>query len=192
MKHARTLFPQEFKRVVAVASIGKHSHRNILALQLSYFAGLRAKEIALLTWGDVLDFDQSIKDIVYLEANQTKGRQGRKIVFNTALKTALKHYMTSSPASQVEPAMPLIVSQKGSFFSPNSLCQLFLRLYSNAGLKRASSHSGRRTFITNLAHKGVSAKVLMDLAGHQHLSTTQRYIESNEHMMLEAANLLKN
>ncbi|RLA43537.1 MAG: site-specific integrase, partial [Gammaproteobacteria bacterium] len=85
---------------------------------------------------------------------------------------------------------PLIRSQKGAAFSANSLCQLFLRIYSAAGIDGASSHSGRRTFITNLAHKGVSAKVLMTLAGHQHMSTTQRYIDVNDRMLKEAVELV--
>lgn len=85
--------------------------------------------------------------------------------------------------------MPLIRSQKGKAFSANSLCQLFLRIYADADIEGASSHSGRRTFITNLAHKGVSAKVLMTLAGHSDLSTTQRYIDVNDKMLLEAVEL---
>jgi integrase/recombinase XerD len=54
----------------------------------------------------------------------------------------------------------------------------------------ASSHSGRRWFITNLAHKGVSPKVIMELTGHKHLGTTQRYIEVNEEMKTAAVSLL--
>jgi len=89
----------------------------------------------------------------------------------------------------IHAAKSLLRSQKGAAFSANSLCQLFGHLYADAGLEGASSHSGRRTFITNLAHKGVSAKVLMTLAGHSNLSTTQRYIEVNDAMLLQAVEL---
>ena len=47
--------------------------------------------------------------------------------------------------------------------------------YVQAGLDGGSSHSGRRWFITRLAHAGISPKAIMMLAGHRHLSTTQRY-----------------
>jgi len=67
---------------------------------------------------------------------------------------------------------------------------LFARLYALAGIDGASSHSGRRWFITRLAHSGVSAKVIMTLAGHRHLSTTQRYIEVNDEMMRAAVAIL--
>ena len=84
----------------------------------------------------------------------------------------------------------LLRTQKGSAFSPNTLCQLFSQIYARAGIDGASSHSGRRWFITQLAHKGTSAKVIMTLAGHKHLSTTQRYIEVNDQMMREAVEIL--
>ena len=50
----------------------------------------------------------------------------------------------------------------------NTLCQLFGELYRKAGIDGASSHRGRRSFITKLAHSGISAKVIMEFAGHKH------------------------
>ena len=76
----------------------------------------------------------------------------------------------------------MLLSQKGGSFSANTLCQLFGEPYRRAGIDGASSHSGRRGFITKLAHSGVSAKVIMELAGHKHLVTTRRYIEVNDEM----------
>jgi integrase/recombinase XerD len=63
-------------------------------------------------------------------------------------------------------------------------------LYEQAGLDGATSHSGRRWFITKLAHSGISAKVIMQLAGHKHLTTTQRYIEVNDDLMRAAVEVL--
>lgn len=84
----------------------------------------------------------------------------------------------------------MIASQKGGAFSANSLCQLLGRLYDAAGINGASSHSGRCWFITHLAHKGVSAKVIMALAGHKSLATTQRYIEVNDELLSRAVETL--
>jgi len=65
------------------------------------------------------------------------------------------------------PNTPLFQTQKRTSFSGNTMCQLFLSIYKNCGIKGASSHSGRRTFITTLATKAVSVRVLAMLAGHQ-------------------------
>ena len=77
-----------------------------------------------------------------------------------------------------------------TFTPPLTLCQLFGDLYRRAGIDGASSHSGRRGFITKLAHSGISAKVIMELAGHKHLTTTQRYIEVNDEMKRAAVEIL--
>jgi ribosomal protein L39E len=63
-------------------------------------------------------------------------------------------------------------------------------IYKAIGLKDASSHSGRRTYITRLANKGVGVRLLAALAGHSHISTTQRYIDVNSEQLSEAVELL--
>jgi integrase/recombinase XerD len=84
----------------------------------------------------------------------------------------------------------LFQSQKGGAFSANTMTQLFLNIYRAAGFENASSHSGRRTFITELASKGVSVRVLAELAGHSSIQTTQRYIDVNPQQMSAAVELL--
>ncbi|MGB1390787.1 MAG: tyrosine-type recombinase/integrase, partial [Paracoccaceae bacterium] len=84
----------------------------------------------------------------------------------------------------------LFESQKGGHFSANTMCQLFLDIYKAVGLKDASSHLGRRTYITRLANKGVGVRLLAELAGHSHISTTQRYIDVNAEQLSAAVELL--
>lgn len=188
MKQAKTLTNKEYRRVVTVTKSGRHSVRNCIALSLSFNAGLRVKEIASLKIEDVFTNNNEVKPFVVLDAEQTKGSNSRTIVLNQKLQSELQQYIKS--LSHISKDHPLIRSQKGNAFSANALCQIFGRLYKDAAVDGASSHSGRRTFITNLAHKGVSAKVLMTLAGHQHLSTTQRYIDVNDNMLQEAVELV--
>ena len=70
------------------------------------------------------------------------------------------------------------------------MCQLFLDILKNCGFKDASSHPGRRTYITKLANKGVGVRLLAVLAEHSHISTTQGYIDVNADQMKEAVELL--
>ena len=186
MKQAKVLSERELKRVLAVTRDGKHAERNCLAISLSFYAGLRVKEVASLLLSDVFTVGGQVKQFVYLSADKSKGH-ARTIVINNHLATLLKQYAQVIDTTKSD--KPLIASQKGQF-SPNALCQLFGRLYKEAGLENCTSHSGRRSFITNLAHKGVSAKVLMTLAGHQNLSTTQRYIDVNDNMLAAAVELV--
>ena len=190
MKQAMKLTHSELKRVLAVASTERHAERNKLALLLRYYAGLRVKEIAALTVGDVYTATGEVKSFIALTAEQTKGNQGHTIVFGSKLVDTLRAYLRTSQLKPQDTSKPLLRSQKGAAFSANSLCQLFARLYAVAGIEGDSSRSGRRTFIKNLAHKGVSAKVLMTLVGHKHMSTTQRYIDVNDAMLAQAVELV--
>ena len=90
-----------------------------------------------------------------------------------------------------EPSMPLFTSQKGGHFSANTMCQLFLNVFSDCGLKGASSHTPRRTFITCLANKGIGVRVLAELAGHSSIAVTQRYIDVNDTQLAQAVELVK-
>ncbi|MBR7559538.1 site-specific integrase, partial [Mycobacterium tuberculosis] len=71
----------------------------------------------------------------------------------------------------------LFKSQKGSAFTPNTMQQLFHRLYDLARLPGASSHSGRRTFATNLIERGVDIKAVSTLMGHSSIAMTAQYVE---------------
>ena len=188
MKQAATLTERQIKAVLAHCATRKHAARDRAIVLTSFYAGLRAKEIAALTVGNVLSEDGSVKGECVLTASQTKGRSARRIFINVKLQRELAHYVKTLGITERQ--SPLFTSQKQGSFSANTMCQLFLDIYKQCGLTGASSHSGRRTLITNLAAKGVSVRVLAEIAGHSSISTTQRYIDVNDEQMRAAVELL--
>ncbi|MCB8837012.1 site-specific integrase [Aurantimonas sp. VKM B-3413] len=188
MKQARVPTDAEFKRLMAVVAQGRHSARNRLAFMLSYQAGLRVGEIAALRVEDVVDRDGAVRDQLRLKGEITKGGHARVVFLNERLRREIERFFGAGVSGP--PLTPLLITQKRSAFSANTLCQLMGQLYREAGLDGATSHSGRRWFITRLAHAGVSAKVIMQLAGHKNLGTTQRYIDVNDDMMRAAVEIL--
>ena len=190
MSRARVLTDAEQKRVHAVVAQTKHAARNRMAFILSYQAGMRVGEIAALTIADVFEADTvTVKSQIRLSSEVTKGGHARVVFVNDRLRKELERYRTGL-GDGMKPTRPLLQTQKRTPFSPNTLCQLMGDLYEQAGLDGATSHSGRRWFITKLAHSGVSAKVIMTLAGHKNLTTTQRYIEVNDDLMRAAVEVL--
>ena len=64
MKQAKTLTALELKRVLAVVAANRHAPRTKLAILLSYYVGMRVKEIETLVYSDVFDNDGSVHCIV--------------------------------------------------------------------------------------------------------------------------------
>lgn len=189
MKQARVPTEAELRRVFAVTATGKHSGRNRAALALSYYGGMRVGEIAALVWGDVVDRDGYVRELIQLRAETTKTDESRAIFVSERLRKELTQYVKTIK-DRPAPDAPFLLTQQKTAFSPNTLCKLFGQLYQGAGIDGASSHSGRRWFITKLAHSGISPKVIMELAGHANLTTTQRYIECTPDMMKAAVEVL--
>jgi integrase/recombinase XerD len=180
MKQAKVLTQAEIKRLLKVVSTTKHASRNRLIVMLSYLAGLRACEIAALRVRDVItelpDGSWEVTEQVLLGSHQTKGSKAQTVVLCAALRREIAEYYAPQRLL-VEAHDALIVSQKAGAFSSQSIQNLFRELYWAAGISNASSHSGRRTFITQLSERGVSVRVIQALARHSSLSTTQRYID---------------
>ncbi|MDB9719926.1 site-specific integrase [Planktomarina temperata] len=144
--------------------------------------------MAVLTVGDVYDEQGAVREQFVLDAVQTKGAKSRTVWINAKLRRQLELYRSTLRFTDANRA--LFQSQKGGAFSANTMTQLFVNIYRAVGFENASSHSGRRTFITELASKGVSVRVLAELAGHSSIQTTQRYIDVNPQQMSAAVELL--
>ena len=188
MAQAATLSEAQIKRAVRFCQTRRYVTRDTTILLLSLYTGLRAKEIAALRVGDVYDDEGTVRTQFTLSAAQTKGARTRTVFVNKQLTQQLSTYRAWRSTDNA--AAALFPSQKGGHFSANTMCQLFLNIYKQCGLSDASSHSGRRTFITRLANKGVGVRTLAALAGHSSIQTTQRYIDVNDEQLANAVELL--
>ena len=180
-KQAKTLSRGQIEVLLNHVSRSRHPVRNRAIILLSIRAGLRAKEISCLTWDMVTDSDGSIGNSIHLQDRASKGRSGRIIPMNSDLKSSLIRLREDS--SNLRPSPFIISTERKDRTSSQSIVNLFCRWYNELGFNGCSSHSGRRTFITNAARKistvGGSLRDVQLLAGHSNLATTQRYIEAN-------------
>jgi len=182
---ASVLNEKEFKRILVNLSPFSSEAvrlRNQLILNISFKLGLRAKELASLKIGDVFD-GVKVKDTLRLLGIYTKGNKHRDLsLINRSVSLSIESYIEyrhQNDGAVFNLQAPLFKSQKGSFFSANAMSRLMKNIYIDCGFENASSHSGRRSLLTGLADKGVSAFHIMAIAGHSNISTTQGYIESN-------------
>lgn len=199
MKQARVLKDKELDALFRYVATRKYAARDRAILACTYFGGARIGEVAALKIKDVLATDGTIKLEANLTAEQTKGKYGRTIVLSDKLRKELMDYLLTRFNKNELFALaysdvinkPLFVTQKSEGFNANTLCYTIHMLYKAAGfLDGCSTHSGRRSFLTNLSAKSVPLKVLMELAGHRQAQTTMRYINVTTDMKRAAVSLL--
>jgi integrase/recombinase XerD len=188
MSQAKTLTPAEIDHMLNYIAQHNFSLRNRVMLLTGLWSGMRVGEISSLKVGDVMNMDGSVKAEVRLTAEQTKGRQPRTVFLPQKLRDELTAYLVLRTSAK--PEHPLFVTAGRKAFSANVMAQHFHYLFKRAGIAGASSHSMRRSFITNLATKGIGVRVLASLAGHRSIAVTQRYIDVNDEMKRNAVELI--
>ncbi len=177
-KQAKILSNDNVRDLLGFAALTRYPLRNRVIILLSVKAGLRAGEIANLTWEMVTDPTGDIGSVIALEDRIAKKKSGRVIPLHCDLRDALMTLRIATGGSGY-----VIRSERGRPMTPVSIVNWFAAAYRAIGLAGCSSHSGRRTFITRAArvvHKvGGSLRDVQLLAGHRSIQTTQRYIDGN-------------
>lgn len=181
-KQAKVLNPKQVDVLLHHVGNLRNGLRNQVIVLLSVKAGLRAKEIASLRWSMVIGADGKVGNYLHLTNAASKGCSGRMIPLNKQLRALLidaYEKVNSDPWKNIY----VVSTERSPRTTAQAVVNLFQRWYRDLGLIGCSSHSGRRTFITNAARKisavGGSLRDVQHLAGHSSLQTTQRYIEGD-------------
>lgn len=195
-KQAKVLTRQQVDVMLSHIGNGRNGLRNQVIFLLSVRAGLRAKEIANLKWSMVLGSDGEVGDYIHLTDEAAKGKSGRIVPINKALKAVLERLFDQDNDNPVFFTGEdfVIQTERATHTSAQAIVNLFQKWYRNLGFVGCSSHSGRRTFITNAARKistvGGSLRDVQFLAGHSSLQTTQRYIEGDSEARKRVVDLI--
>ena len=195
-KQAKVLTKPQLDAVTSFLLTRRYGLRDQTVFLLSVRAGLRAKEIANLKWSMILTPEVEVGDAIYLTNDASKGRSGRVIPLNKQLRINLMQMLALAQQSrQFNPETSYVVTtERSEHTSPQAVVNMFKRWYGDIGLLGCSSHSGRRTFITNAARKistvGGSLRDVQMLAGHSSLAVTQRYIEGDSEARKKIVDLI--
>ena len=190
---ARSINTQEFQQVIETTlKTSQFPERDCAILAVSYYAALRAMEIAALNVEDVLSPEGDIKPTITLRKAGTKGGKGGvAYLSNPHLQQYLSAYIvqkrseksTTTRAADLKGA--LFTSRVGKRFSPSSMSRLFTRLYQTAGLEGCTSHTGRRSAARNLNRNGVSLYNIQKILRHADISQTVRYIDVDTDLLAD-------
>lgn len=190
-KQAKLLTASMVRAVMTHVRKKRYPVRDITMVLLSVKAGLRAGEIANLTWPMVLDAKCKVSDVIALHDTAAKKLSGRIIPMNAELRKSLVrlHKQQKYPAWG-----HVVLSERKTPMEASSVVKWFKGIYSELLFEGCSSHSGRRSFVTNAAKAihlvGGSLKDVQQLAGHRSLETTQAYIEGDSKAKRKLIDLL--
>tara|TARA_B100000123_G_C25664782_1_gene399315 strand:- start:149 stop:748 length:600 start_codon:yes stop_codon:yes gene_type:complete len=195
-KQSKTLNKSQIEIVRSFLRSKRNGLRNEIIFLLSVKSGLRSKEISLLSWKMVCKSDGSLDDYINLPNSSTKRNSGRIIPLHKDLKSKLSLLLEKHKKLiyfDINSSF-IVRTERSPFTTSQSIVNMFQSWYKRLGLIGCSSHSGRRTFITETSKKislvGGSLRDIQLMVGHQNLQTTQRYIESDSESQRKVVDLI--
>lgn len=181
---ALAICAKSHKKMLDYLATTRHPVRDTAIYLLTYRAGMRIGSVAGLLLSDLVDSQGELKQVVVLRRKITKGGKTITAYINhPELQVALKAWLAERAS---KPYPSVFYSQKGSAFSANSLSQVLLKHYTNAGLEGYSSHSGRRGCISSWCKAGIDIVAVSKLAGHTSVNTTMKYIHHDQDELMQA------
>lgn len=180
-KQAKVLADHEMNKLrdyIAKKSVAPE--RDDLIFLLSFHAGMRASEISKIDLDAMTDASGEVSNRIIIDNSVAKNGRGREVPMTPKLQDAVIRFRRRYPDATY---VAIGTYKNGRRMSPNTLSVYMREVLQRVGLSGASSHSGRRTFITNLARRanlhGASLRDVQLLAGHARLDTTERYVDVN-------------
>ena len=195
-KQSKILSKPQIEMVSTYLRSKRNGLRNQTIFLLSVKCGLRAKEISQLSWKEVCNSDGEVDNRIGLTNISSIGLSGRIIHLHKDVRNNLielldihkRYYGFDINNSFV------VRTERSPFTTSQTIVNMFQGWYRKLGLPGCSSHSGRRTFITETSKKislvGGSLRGIQMMVGHSSLQTTQRYIESDSESQRKVIDLL--
>ena len=196
-KQSKTLNKSQIEMMRTFLRSKRNGLRNETIFLLSVKGGLRSKEISQLSWKEVCDSDGEVSNHINLTNRSSKGLSGRIIPINKDLRKNLIELLDQQQrmyrSFNINTSF-VVRTERSPFTTSQTIVNMFQSWYGRLGLLGCSSHSGRRTFITETSKRislvGGSLRDIQMMVGHRSLQTTQRYIEGDSESQKKVVDLL--
>ncbi|MEX0504166.1 tyrosine-type recombinase/integrase [Alphaproteobacteria bacterium LSUCC0719] len=195
-KQSKVLNKSQIEMVSSYLRSKRNGLRNQTIFLLSVKSGLRSKEISQLSWKEVCNSNGEVDEYINLTNRSSKGKSGRVIPLHKDVRQNLIELLDDHKRfSGFNMDTSFIVrTERSPFTTSQTIVNMFQSWYRRLGLVGCSSHSGRRTFITETSKKislvGGSLRDVQMMVGHSSLQTTQRYIESDSESQRKVVDLI--
>jgi len=212
---AKSLSPTEIKKLMARCQLMQNAELKRVVIALS-FSTLRVSELAQITVDDVIMPTGKIKSEIYLRASLCKRSKPRSIWLSGLAKQMIQEWVDYRKAHNwattfndsyqgLNPLSKLVLNNRGRSYSMKrktrinqggdavdyAACDvlelMIRRIYQRCGLKGCSSHSGRRSYGSNMNAQGIDLSIIQVALGHSQPSMTLEYIDISSDQLSNAA-----
>src|SRR4051794_28548285 len=143
---------------------------------IAALCGLRRSEILGLRWRAVL-FDQRALLLRrgYTEVGGDRLPKGQR-VHSVPMAPQVYDVLLRLAPDELDPDARVSPGEKAGAMAPSALYRRYVKAQARAGIRRLRFHDLRHTFGTQAIASGAHVMDVKEWMGHQHLSTTMRYV----------------
>jgi integrase/recombinase XerD len=179
---AKILTQQEIQLIF---SSGLHNERDRTLFGVCLFSGCRIREACTLLTEDIYTPKGLVRPKLIIRKANSKGKLAtRSIPVIEDLRQLLLSYYTFAGKPYLFPG------RSDGHISEDSAARILRSACFRVGITGVSTHSFRRTALTQMSNAGIPLRVIQEISGHRNLEQLQKYLEVSEEQVLGAASSL--
>ena len=160
---------------------GLESNRDRALFGVCLFTACRINEACTLRTTDVYDTAGRVRSHLIIRKGNTKGKLAtRTIPVIADLRSILTAYHPG------EGQVYMFPGRFNSYINPDSAARILRQACRSVGIEGVSTHSFRRTALTNMSDNGTPLRIIQEVSGHRDLSQLQNYLEVQDSQVLGA------
>jgi integrase/recombinase XerD len=165
---AKILSKEEINRLF---SIGLKKTRDRALFGVCLYTGTRIAEACALHTKDVYSIDGSVRPRVTIRKATTKGQDFHP------LSPGQSRTQKAARSLQFSQGLSVSRASRSRTHPPDSADKILRAALIELRIEGASTHSFRRTCLTQMHKSGVPLKVIQQISGHRTLAALQKYLE---------------
>ena len=170
------------EEIQAVFKNGLQNERDRTLFAVCLFTATRIRECCTLLTQDIYTPKELVRPRLIIRKANTKGKLAtRSIPVIEDLRQILASYYPQAGEEYLFPG------RSNGHISEDSAARILRQACQQVGVEGVSTHSFRRTALTQMSNAGIPLRVIQELSGHRNLEQLQRYLEVSDEQVLGAA-----
>ncbi|OKH35817.1 integrase [Calothrix sp. HK-06] len=176
---AKVINQQEIQQIFTT---GLRNDRDRALFAVCLFSACRIREAVTLLSTDIYTQNGKVRPQLIFRKSNTKGKLAtRTIPVIEDLRQILSNYYPQAGEVYLFPG------RSDGHISHDSAARILRMACKQVGILGVSTHSFRRTALTQMSNAGIPLRVIQEISGHRNLEQLQKYLEVSEEQVLGAA-----